>query len=49
MDDIYLNKRMKPIVRDALNKQVWFAGLYIASLIFLTATGASVRWVLAAI
>jgi hypothetical protein len=58
MENIYTIKRMenvtlKPVVRsatkfnDLLNKQAWFAGLYIASLFCLTVTGATVRWMLA--
>jgi len=33
----------------SLNKKAWFTGLYVASLFSLTATGASVRWMLSSI
>jgi len=29
-----------------LNKQTWFVGLYLSSLLCLSVTGASVRWIL---
>lgn len=57
IDNIYTTTHIENVVlklaarngttlRDAPNKQVWFVGLYIASLVCLTATGASVRWML---
>ncbi len=60
MNDKYTTKRIENMVvrsevrrdtnlRDALNKQAWFVGLYITSLFCLTATGASVRWMLASV
>lgn len=57
MDNIYKTEHTESMARNSEdrrtttfqnsnNKKVWFAGLYIASLLCLTVTGASVRWML---
>ena len=38
--------RIRTTIQESLYRKAWFAGLYIASLLCLSVTGASVRWML---